>query len=145
MQEQQAEDIGNLEGSLMESWPDDPAEGILASALRAMAPDNESEVGGFPDGSTVIREGDPFLGIYKIRGGAVELETYEEIQSESDEEDEEVRTKLLVFTSFPFIDVLAQYKEHDEAYDHVAVQQSAHACCILTLILHEAELKVDQT
>ena len=90
------EDTGNLEGALMESWPDDPAEGILASALRAMAPDNEDEVGGFEDGSTVVQEGDPFLGIYKIRSGAVELETYEDIQSESEEEDDDVSTNLLV-------------------------------------------------
>ena len=96
VQEQQAEDIGNLEGSLMESWPDDPAEGILASALRAMAPDNEDEVGAFEDGSTVIEQGDPFLGIYKIRSGSVELETFEDVQSESEEEEDDVSTPLLV-------------------------------------------------
>lgn len=80
---------------LMESWPDDPEDGILASALRAMAFGRPVE--SYPDGTYILKRGDPFVGIYKLEEGCVEIESIEEIESESDEDEGEV---LSIPTSF---------------------------------------------
>ena len=80
---------------LMESWPDDPEDGILASALRAMAFGRPVE--SYSDGTYILKRGDPFVGIYKLEEGCVEIESIEEIESESDEDEGEV---LIILTSF---------------------------------------------
>lgn len=69
----------------MESWPDDAGEGMLASAMRAVAPSGEVEH--FPDGSYIVRQGDPFMGLYKVQEGIIELEMSEEIYSDTEEEE----------------------------------------------------------
>lgn len=115
----------------MESWPEDPAEGILASALRAMAPENEDEVGAFEGGSTVIEQGDPFMGIYKIRSGHVALETFEDIQSESEEDEDDVRTHLLTlkaFLIFPGAEQF-QYAGDTKSCNKYIARMACSECC----------------
>lgn len=81
----------NSEGYLMESWPDDPEDGILAMILRTMALDVSIET--YPDGSYIARRGDPFVGIYKLEYGTVELEYFHD-DAEGDSEDDEVRLDM---------------------------------------------------
>ena len=55
----------------MESWPDDPEDGILASALRAMA--FGRPIAHYKDGSYIVKQGDPFMGVFKLEEGCVEV------------------------------------------------------------------------
>ena len=89
IQDEEASELGEMEseGCLLESWPDESAEGILASAMRAVAPEGHSQH--FADGESIAKQGDPFLGVYMIEQGQVEVESIEDVNS--DEEDEEVR------------------------------------------------------
>ena len=84
MQDQQIAE----EGMLMESWTDDPEDGILASALRAMA--FGRPVKSYVDGTYIVRRGDPFVGTYKLEQGCVEVELWEDDESDTDEDSPEV-------------------------------------------------------
>ena len=78
-------ELGEEEGLLMESWPNDPEDGILASALRAMAFGRPVDT--YPDGTFVVNRGDPFVGIYKLEQGCIEVDVWEEADSDSDEDE----------------------------------------------------------
>ena len=79
-------ELEDEEGRLMESWPDDTEEGIVASAFRAMLPKSAVQV--FSDGEFLMRWGEPCGGVYKLEEGAVEMEYCEE--PSADTEDDEV-------------------------------------------------------
>ena len=81
--------MGETGGMLMESWPDDPEDGILASALRAMAFGRPVE--SYPDGTYIVKKGDPFDGTYKLEQGCVEIELWEGEESDTDEDTDEVQ------------------------------------------------------
>lgn len=72
----------------MESWPDDPEEGILVSALRMMLPPKLDNI--YPGGTYLMQRGDPCLGFYRVERGTVELEYFEEGDADSDLERDEV-------------------------------------------------------
>ena len=84
-------------GYLMESWQDDPSEGILGSAMRAMFPFGFAQP--YPDGSYIVPPDHPFRGIYQIEDGLAEIEHAEYTQAASDSDEEEVMPgQLLSFS-----------------------------------------------
>lgn len=74
-----------VEGCLMESWPNDPEEGILASALRALLPAVSPEP--YADGEYLVERGDTRMGIFKIEAGTVKVEHYEDLHADTDEDE----------------------------------------------------------
>lgn len=88
------EDSGSREdtaGYLMESWQDDPSEGILASAMRAMFPFGYAQP--YPDGSYLVPPEEPFRGIYQVEEGLAEIEHADYTNSASDEDE----VRLMIF------------------------------------------------
>ena len=87
MKYKQEEGVNELEedGRLLESWPDDTEEGILASALRAMLPASEASV--FSDGEFLAQREEPCLGVYKIEEGTVEMDFGEEAVADTDDDE----------------------------------------------------------
>ena len=75
----------DLEGHLMESWPDSASDSILASAMRAMFPFGFAQL--YPDGSFLVAPDEPFQGIFQIEAGSAELM---HLISEADSDEEEV-------------------------------------------------------
>lgn len=86
----------NSEGHLLESWRENSTEtGVFASALRAIASkDGEVE---WEIGDYLQREGDPFIGYYKIDDGDIELEYLEDIDSDSESDEDQVILASLSF------------------------------------------------
>ena len=84
MQEDRPLPAEGSEGYLMESWPDDPEDGILAMILSTMAFTGERR---YADGAYLVRRGDHFQGTFMLEEGSVEVE-YIHGDSEGDSEDE---------------------------------------------------------
>lgn len=76
----------DMAGYLMESWQDDPSEGILASAMRAMFPFGYAQP--YPDGSYLVPPDGPFRGIYQVEEGLAEIEHAEYARADSDTDEE---------------------------------------------------------
>lgn len=86
MQEADALELEGYEGVLMESWPDDPEEGVLVSALRTMPPPHFDSDLIFLDESYLMKRGDRCRGFFRIEKGTVEIECFEDEDAESDVE-----------------------------------------------------------
>ena len=85
VQELQAKEMADTEGLLMESWPDEAGEGLLASAMRAVVPINSQS--DFPDGAVVVEQGQPAYGLFKVEEGQVEIKTVDDYYTDSDNEE----------------------------------------------------------
>lgn len=86
------------EGVLMESWPEDSSEGVLASALRAMFPFGFAQL--YPDGKDLVLPDEPFHGMFQVETGLVEIIWVPDDAEEGSKEDEVMpypKTKLQVF------------------------------------------------
>lgn len=115
---QQEESLKNFEheseGHLLESWRENSTEtGVFASALRAIASkDGEAE---WEMGDYLQREGDPFIGYYKIDDGDIELEYLEEIDSDSECDEDQVNVASLSFQN-KHTTVNAQHYRKESAF-----------------------------
>ena len=82
-----------MDAYLLESWPDDPGEAGLGSALKGIgflfAPAK------YPDGGMLANHGDSIDSIFYIEEGVVEVTYPEQLDSETLSDDEEARSIVL--------------------------------------------------
>ena len=80
----------DMDGYLLESWPDDPGEAGLGSALKGLgflfAPAK------YPDGAWLACQGDSIDSIFYIEEGVVEVTYPEQLDSDLQSDDEEARS-----------------------------------------------------
>ena len=103
----------DMAGYLMESWQDDPSEGILGSAMRAMFPFGFAQP--YPDGSYLVPPEEPFRGVYQIEEGLAEIEHAEYASADSDEDEDKVWPCSICTTALQSL-VFTNHQEHGCSY-----------------------------
>lgn len=81
-----------MEGCLLESWPSDPEEGVIAAALRALMPAVATQT--YADEEVAIHRGDQRLGVFKVEQGSAKVTRYEKAAADSDDDGDEVIIRL---------------------------------------------------